>query len=136
MVCIYCGSETAVSNSRHQKRLNNVWRRRACQQCHATFTTTERPELQQSLLVKTKSGALQPFNRDKFFISIYTSLGHRNDPTGDATAITSTITAQMLKTAQNAVIEASQLASITHQTLSRFDSVAGVHYAAYHPAKR
>ncbi|MFZ1483474.1 MAG: hypothetical protein WAS36_00460 [Candidatus Saccharimonadales bacterium] len=136
MVCIYCGSETAVSNSRLQKRLNNVWRRRTCQQCHATFTTTERPELQQSLLVKTTSGALRPFNRDKLFISIYTSLGHRKDPTSDATAITSTITALTLKTAKNAVIEASQLSATAQQTLSRFDSVAGVHYAAYHPTKK
>jgi len=136
MVCIYCGSETAVSNSRHQKRLNNVWRRRTCQQCQATFTTTERPELQQSLLVRTASGALLPFNRDKLFISIYTSLGHRKDPTSDSTAITSTITALTLKTAKNAVIEASQLSATAQQTLSRFDSVAGVHYAAYHPTKK
>lgn len=134
MVCLYCGSETAVTNSRHQKRLNNVWRRRTCRQCHATFTTTERPELQQSLMVKKKA-VLQPFERDILFISIYTSLGHRKDPTSDATALTRTITALALKTAQSAVIEAPQLAVIAHQVLSRFDSVAGVHYAAYHPVK-
>jgi transcriptional repressor NrdR len=134
MVCIYCGSETAVSNSRHQKRLNNVWRRRTCQQCHTTFTTTERPELQQSLVVK-KEGVLRPFERDILFISVHASLGHRKGPVGDSAALTSTITALALKTAQNAVIEASQLATITHQVISRFDTVAAVHYAAYHPAK-
>lgn len=85
-------------------------------------------------MIKTKSGTLQPFNRDKLFISIYASLGHRKDPASDAAAITSTITAQTLKTAQNAVIDASRLTMIAHQTLSRFDSVASVHYAAYHPA--
>src|SRR5690349_12838458 len=91
MVCHYCGSETNVTNSRHQKRSNRVWRRRHCQGCGTIFTTEESIDYQASVSFKTPSGALAPFQRDILFVAVLDSLRHRKTATSDATALTDTI---------------------------------------------
>ena len=66
MVCIYCGGETKVTNSRLQKRNNQVWRRRQCLECKGVFTTHEAVDLSSALLID-KSGAPEPFISDLLF---------------------------------------------------------------------
>mgnify|MGYP001567013458 CR=1 FL=1 len=41
MECIYCGKDTIIIDSRHQKTLNLVRRRRECKECNKRFTTIE-----------------------------------------------------------------------------------------------
>jgi transcriptional regulator NrdR family protein len=132
MVCIYCGSATNVINSRLQKRVNQVWRRRQCERCHAVFTTHEVADLALGLRIEWTDGKLVPFMRDKVFIDLYDSLGHRSDALSAAGALATTITAQLLKAAQSAKITRSDLISTTLIALQRFDSVAAVHYKARH----
>lgn len=86
-------------------------------------------------MVRGSKGKLAPFSRDVLFVSVYASLGHRTDPISDATALTSTITAKVLNSAQSGVIEATSIMNSANVALARFDKVAGIHYAAYHPAK-
>ena len=69
MVCLQCGSETKVVNSRLQKRSNQVWRRRQCSSCQSIFTTQETADYSSIWLVKHSSGKLVPFSRDKLFLS-------------------------------------------------------------------
>jgi transcriptional repressor NrdR len=63
MVCIYCGGETKVTNSRLQRRNNQVWRRRECLACQSVFTTHESVELESALSV-SQNGRLTPFLPD------------------------------------------------------------------------
>ncbi len=133
MVCIYCGSKTQVVNSRHQKRLNRVWRRRECTQCHAIFTTEEAVDLGGSIAVRRDTKHVQPFSRDKLFASLLSALGHRQTAVADAGALTATIISKLLLSATNAAVTPQEIVIITHETLSRFDSAAATQYTAYHP---
>ncbi|MGB4966603.1 MAG: hypothetical protein WBO35_00165 [Candidatus Saccharimonadales bacterium] len=133
MVCIYCGSETRVINSRPQKRLNHTWRRRQCEQCLTIFTSVESPDLASSIVVGDGS-KFAPYDRDRLFASLLKSLGHRTDAVAAATSLTATITTLVLKTAVNARIERQTIVEIAITSLMAFDPAAGVHYRAFHPA--
>lgn len=132
MVCIYCGSETNVTNSRHQKRLNHVWRRRKCQVCKAIFSTTESADAVSALRINSV-GNLQPFLRDNLLLSVYDSLRHRKSALMDATSLTATIVSNMYDLADNGVIERDAVVTVTGAVLERFDKVAAIHYKAFHP---
>lgn len=132
MVCVYCGSRTQVVNSRLQKRLNYIWRRRKCSSCLAIFTTEEQTALYSSLMIATKNRLL-PFNRDQLFTSIYDSCRHRPSSTEDASALTQTIISKLLADQSNGIIIRNELIKAAHEVLQRFDHTAAALYAAYHP---
>lgn len=134
MVCIYCDSDTKVTNSRLQRRHNSVWRRRECQGCHNTTTTIEKTELGASLMVKVRSGKLEPFSRDKLFISIYESCKHRTNPISDASALTQTIISDALSRQADGVIDREEIVLTAVSVLQRFDPSAATIYQAYHSA--
>lgn len=132
MVCVYCGSDTQVINSRHQKRLNHVWRRRKCRFCKAIFTTTETADTTSALRVRT-TGSLEPFLRDNLLMSVYDSLRHRKTALTDATELTATILSNVYDLADNGVVDREAIVTVTTAVLERFDKVAAVHYKAFHP---
>ena len=133
MVCIYCGSETKVPNSRHQKRTNSVWRRRRCLLCKAVFSTIETAESSSTLRVRMPNGSLQPFLRDNLLISVYDSLRHRKSALQDATGLTATIVSNVYSIADNAIIDREAVVTVSLAVLERFDPVAATHYKAFHP---
>ena len=132
MVCIYCGSNTHVTNSRHQKRANQVWRRRKCLTCGAIFSTTEGADTSQALSVQKKDG-LEPFSRDMLLLSVYDSLRHRKSALEDATALTGTIISTLTPLADNAVLDRDVITTVTTTVLQRFDKPAATSYRAFHP---
>jgi transcriptional regulator NrdR family protein len=77
--------------------------------------------------------AHQPFSRDKLFVSIYESCKHRIDAQTSATLLTDTIIRSLYPLFTNATIDKQTIIKIAAKTLNRFDTAAGVHYAAYHP---
>ena len=132
MVCVYCSHETRVGNSRHQKRLNRVWRRRTCIKCGTTFTTSEAVDLSGSITVKHDK-RLEPFQRDKLLLSVYESLKHRKTALSDATSLTDTIISGLYPLMHSAMIENDQISQVVFAVLERFDKPAAVYYAAFHP---
>jgi transcriptional regulator NrdR family protein len=136
MVCIYCSGPTEVANSRHQKRLNQVWRRRLCKVCKATFTTHEKTELEGSVLVRYSEQELIPFSRDRLFISIYESCKHRPAAASNASALTQTIVALLQDHLATGIIEREVIASTARAALERFDKTAATVYGAYHPISK
>lgn len=135
MVCPFCGFATDVVNSRPQKRLNQIWRRRHCIRCTNTFTTTEAADLAQVLFVYStkKEAPSGSFQRDKLFLSLYSSLGHRKTALADATALTATVASKLYPSPNNPVIETKEIIEASIKALKRFDKVAATHYQAYHP---
>lgn len=131
MVCMYCGGTTHVINSRPQKRSNSVWRRRTCDHCTATVTTTEHVALESALMIKSSSET-SPFNRDKLYLSIADSLRHLSNPAAAATEITHTVIQNLIGKAKHASLEHNDVITITADVLSRFDPAAGSHYRAFH----
>jgi transcriptional repressor NrdR len=135
MVCTYCGSETHVTNSRHQKRSNSVWRRRKCTACGAIFSTTEQADYEKSWVVQYPDDSSQryaPFLRDKLFVSIYNSCRHRPAALDDAIGLTDTVIGQSHRNIQDGALKASDLAKTILTALRRFDQPAATSYQAFH----
>jgi transcriptional regulator NrdR family protein len=133
MVCIYCGSNTSVSNSRFLKQSNQVWRRRLCGKCQAIFTTKESVELSGAVMVSKPRGDLIKFSRDHLFISIHESCKHRKGAIDDATALTQTIISKLSTGMEKGVISISDIKIVTLSVLQNFDTTAAAVYTGLHP---
>lgn len=131
MVCIYCGNDTKVTNSRLQKRSNQVWRRRQCTVCKAVFTTHESVELAQTLSVDSNN-AISPFLSDRLYSDVLAALKDHRDSYTAAREITTTIIQKLLRNAENASFSPYSISSATAEVLKRFDRQAWLRYVAEH----
>lgn len=129
MVCVYCGGQTAVVNSRPQKRNNQVWRRRKCLRCAALITTTEVADYSTNLLVETSSG-FKPFLADKLYTEVLLAVEHRKNCYNEARELTNTIIKQLLSETGRPVFTSKQISAKTLQVLARFDKRAWHRYSA------
>lgn len=76
MLCPSCGaSDTRVIDSRPAEEGSAIRRRRQCEACGHRFTTYERLEPQ--LMVRKRSGRLEPFSAPKLAASISAALADR-----------------------------------------------------------
>ncbi len=132
MVCLHCGSETRVINSRLQKRNNQVWRRRQCLKCRAIFTTEETVNYGAAWAVRDKSGSHRPFLTDKLVFSLYASLQHRKTALSDAVELSQTVIKKLRPQLADGMIDSGSIARIAQVALNRFDKAASVHYQAHH----
>ena len=70
MRCPFCGSDdTQVKDSRPAEDNTSIRRRRICPDCGGRFTTFERVQLRELMVLK-KTGRKAPFARDKLVRSI------------------------------------------------------------------
>ena len=76
--------------------------------------------------------SLIPFTRDKLFLSIYKSSEHRKTAVDDASALTDTVIAKLIRSSRVSVIPAHTLALLVYETLKNFDHASAVQFAAYH----
>lgn len=132
MVCIHCGHETKVTNSRPQKRTNQIWRRRECLACGSVFTTEEAINYAGAWRIRDTNGHLQPFLPLKLTFSLYRSLEHRKTALTDATGLTQTIISKLRLQATNGQIDTATISQTVQVALNRFDRAASVHYEANH----
>ena len=133
MVCVNCGAETRVINSRLKKRLNIIWRRRICNSCGTLFTTGESADYSLVWAVKNKKGDISPFSRDKLFLSLYKALGHRKTAMTDASAIAETVIGNLIANkAKGSALERDQIKNACAVALNRFDKPAFTLYQAFH----
>jgi transcriptional regulator NrdR family protein len=133
MVCIYCGKQTEVINTRLQKRRNSIWRRRHCRACNAVFTSIEQVAYDLSLGFEDRTSRIVPFARDRLFISLYEACGHRQHASSDATDLTDTVIRKLLdNTVHNGIVKRADLIRLASDTLRTFDAAAHTHYTAYH----
>jgi transcriptional repressor NrdR len=133
MVCIYCGGDTQVINSRLQKRLNRVWRRRKCLECAAIFSTHEQADYAAAWRVRLSNGSLRPFSQNHLLLSLYKSLEHRKTALTDAEALLDTIISSLQPQIVQGALEIAAIRELSLYTLEKFDKAAGVSYAAFHP---
>jgi transcriptional repressor NrdR len=77
MRCPSCGSlDTQVKDSRPTEDSAAIRRRRVCLTCHFRFTTFERVQLRELLVIK-RNGRRVPFDRDKLMRSVQIALRKR-----------------------------------------------------------
>lgn len=134
MVCIYCGWQTRVINSRLQKRRNAIWRRRRCEHCGAVFSSLEHAALESNLAASDGQSHIVPFQRDALFLSLYEACRHRQSAVSDAAALTDTVLAKLIPSqVVRGSIDRKVIALTASAVLKQFDAAAYTHYLAFHP---
>jgi len=133
MICIYCGFDTRVGNSRLQRRSNQVWRRRICKRCGAVFTTHEAIDLSSTLLVVT-AGVPKPFVTDMLFTELLMAMSHRKNAYLDAREATNTVIKHLLELPGKPLYSPSQISLIVGDVLKKLDKRAYLRFIAEHPS--
>lgn len=133
MKCLYCGGQTEVTNSRHQKRSNQVWRRRQCKRCKAVFTSHEALELSSALFVQSRAST-KPFLPDKLYTEVLLALQDRPNCYSEARELTGTIIQKLLKIGDKPYLQPKQISQASAEVLKRFNKRAWMRYATEHPS--
>lgn len=129
MRCPFCGHEdTQVKDSRPSEDNAAIRRRRACTNCDARFTTFERVQLRELIVVKS-DGSKKPFDRDKLAHSMRIAL--RKRPVNEETLeqVLNGLVRQM-ETTGEAEISTKQIGELVMEALRKLDHVAYVRYAS------
>ena len=129
MRCPFCGCEdTQVKDSRSAEDGSSIRRRRQCSACSGRFTTFERVQLRELIVVKS-SGRKEPFERDKLMRSIQISLRKREvDPERVEQMVTGVI--RRLEAMGEAEIMSKAVGELVMEGLAGLDDVAYVRYAS------
>lgn len=129
MRCPFCSSEdTAVKDSRPAEDNSAVRRRRGCNNCGARFTTFERVQLREIMVVK-RDGKRMLFDRDKLVRSVSIALRKRPVSAETIEQMVSGINRQ-LESSGEAEIASSQIGALVMENLREIDPVGYVRYAS------
>jgi transcriptional repressor NrdR len=129
MRCPYCGSaDTQVKDSRPAEDSSCIRRRRVCPGCGGRFTTFERVQLRDLVVVK-KSGRRAPFDRDKLMRSLELALRKRPVEPERVERMVNGIVRQ-LESSGETDIESSRIGELVIEGLKSLDPVAYVRFAS------
>ena len=129
MRCPFCGSEdTQVKDSRPVEDATSIRRRRQCPTCHARFTTLERVQLR-DLVVLKKDGRRVPFDRDKLVRSIRIATRKRGILEEQIERIVNGIV-RRIETSGEGEVPSTRIGELTMETLAKLDEVAYVRFAS------
>jgi transcriptional repressor NrdR len=129
MRCPFCGNaDTQVKDSRSTEDNSAIRRRRVCNDCGGRFTTFERIQLRELMVVK-KSGRRTPFDRDKLARSIQVALRKRPVDAERVERVISGIVRQLESLGENE-IKSEQIGELVMEGLRNLDDVAYVRFAS------
>ena len=129
MKCPFCGhSDTQVKDSRPSDDGSAIRRRRSCPQCSGRFTTFERVQLRELMILK-RNGRRTPFDRDKLERSLNVALRKRPVQAEQVEQLVSRITRQ-LESLGETEIQSSVVGDFIMKALKGVDEVAYVRYAS------
>ena len=129
MRCPFCtGENTQVKDSRPTEDGAAIRRRRLCAECGARFTTFERVQLRELVVVKS-SGRRVPFDREKLARSVGIATRKRDlDPEEVERTVASVV--RDLEARGEAEIPSAVIGEKVMAALQRIDDVAFVRYAS------
>ena len=129
MRCPFCGNvDTQVKDSRPAEDHVAIRRRRFCSACGGRFTTYERVQLRDLVVVK-RNGKREDFDRDKMERSIRIALQKRPiDPERIDQMISGIV--RRLESMGDTDISYERIGEIVMETLARIDTVAYVRFAS------
>ncbi len=129
MRCPFCGSEdTQVKDSRPVDDASAIRRRRQCPDCGARFTTFERVQLRDLLVVK-KDGRRAPFDRDKLARSIRIATRKRGIGEEQIERIINGIV-RRIETSGETEVPSTRIGELAMESLAKLDEVAYVRFAS------
>ena len=129
MRCPFCGhDDTQVKDSRPTEDNTSIRRRRACSNCGGRFTTFERVQMRELVVIK-RNGQRAPFERAKLERSMAVAL--RKRPV-EAERVESVITGivRRLESLGEQEVPSSVVGEMIMEALSGIDSVAYVRFAS------
>ena len=129
MRCPFCSNEDSqVKDSRHTEDNTAIRRRRICEQCGSRFTTFERIQLRDLIVVKSNSQK-ESFDRDKMYRSISLALRKRNINTETIEKIVNAIV-RKLENSGDTEIKTDIIGQYIMDALANLDQVAYVRFAS------
>ena len=129
MRCPFCGSEdTQVKDSRPVDDGSAIRRRRQCSICGARFTTFERVQLRDLLVVK-KDGRRAAFDRDKLSRSIGIATRKRGIDEEQIERMVNGIV-RRIETSGEAEVPSTRIGELAMESLAQLDEVAYVRFAS------
>ena len=129
MRCPFCSSEdTQVKDSRPAEEGAAIRRRRLCNACDARFTTFERVQLRELMIIKS-SGKKDPFDREKLHRSIMIATRKR-DIDGETIDRTVSSIIRQLEALGESEIPSHVVGEYVMRALQKIDDVAFVRYAS------
>jgi len=129
MRCPFCGdTETQVKDSRPAEDHAAIRRRRLCPACGGRFTTYERVQLRDLVVVK-KNGRREDFDRDKLARSIRIAMQKRPIEPERIDQMISGIV-RRLESKGETDIASDEIGQIVMEALARIDTVAYVRFAS------
>tara|TARA_Y100000590_G_C15733321_1_gene1017810 strand:- start:3404 stop:3856 length:453 start_codon:yes stop_codon:yes gene_type:complete len=129
MRCPFCSNENSqVKDSRPTEDNTSIRRRRICEQCGSRFTTFERIQLRDLIVIK-KNNQREPFDRDKMFRSLSLALRKRNVDQESIEKIVNAIV-RRLENSGESEIKTNLIGEYIMEALSNLDQVAYVRFAS------
>ncbi|HEV2560693.1 MAG TPA: transcriptional regulator NrdR [Rhizomicrobium sp.] len=129
MRCPFCGhDDSQVKDSRPSEDNSAIRRRRHCPACGGRFTTFERVQLRELIVVK-KNGRREPFERDKLERSLTHALRKRPVEAERVDRMVTGIVRRLESMGENE-IPSTVIGELVMQALSSLDKVAYVRFAS------
>ena len=129
MRCPHCGAnDTQVKDSRPTEDNTAIRRRRFCQDCSARFTTFERVQLRELIVLK-RSGKRVPFDRDKLLRSVQIALRKRPVEDEQIERLVSDMV-RRLESQGDSEVASHTIGELAMDNLRRLDAVAYVRFAS------
>jgi len=129
MRCPFCGhDDTQVKDSRPSEDNSAIRRRRHCPECGGRFTTFERVQLRELIVVK-KNNRREPFDRDKLERSINHALRKRPVERERVDRMITGIVRRLESMGENE-IASPMIGELVMQALQSLDKVAYVRFAS------
>lgn len=129
MKCPFCGFiDTQVKDSRPSEDDMTIRRRRYCPKCDSRFTTFERVQLRELIVVK-RNGERKPFDREKIRRSMILSTRKRPVTDDQVEAVVDKIVSKFEKSGEGEV-GAIDIGNEVMVELSKLDKVAYIRFAS------
>ena len=129
MKCPFCGcEETQVKDSRNTDDNTSVRRRRECPECGSRFTTFERVQLRELIVVK-KNGDKTLFDRDKLEKSISLAVRKRPISAERVEKIVNSLQ-RKFESSGESEITTKEIGMSVMEALSHLDNIAYIRFAS------
>ncbi len=129
MKCPFCQeSNSSVKDSRDTSEGKVIRRRRHCGSCGGRFTTFERIQMRELVVVK-RTGTKRPFDRSKILKSITTALRKRNFTEEQIEKLSDKVTLE-LESSSSREIPSRMIGKLIMSELEKIDLVAYIRFAS------
>jgi len=129
MQCPFCNAtDTQVKDSRQAEEGNAIRRRRLCAECGGRFTTFERIQLRELIVIKN-DGEKELFDREKLYRSMKTPLRKRPVDAAKLDNMVNGIVRQ-LEALGDSEVTTKQIGELVMNAFAETDQVAYIRYAS------